>query len=77
MSDLAEPPKLDKCICGGEAVFNFERTPETRARTYWVQCTSCGTKGTGRFPISHEAAADWNTKPENFPVHLYGPADDA
>lgn len=77
MSDFVQPPKLDKCICGGVAGLNFERTPETRARMYWVQCTSCGTMGSGRFPTSDEAANDWNTKPENFPVHLYGTAEDS
>lgn len=76
MSDLAQPPKLDKCICGGDANFNFERTPETRATMFWIQCTSCGTMGSGRFPSSQEAAVDWKTKPENFPVHLYGEAEE-
>ncbi|MEJ7846573.1 MAG: hypothetical protein WKF92_00625 [Pyrinomonadaceae bacterium] len=75
MSDLAEPPKLDKCICGGEAGLNFERTPETRARMYWVQCGACGATGSGHFPNSHDASTDWNTKPENFPVHLYETTD--
>ena len=76
MSDLAQPPNLGKCICGGTGGFNFERTPETRITMFWVQCTSCGTLGSRRFSTSQEAAADWNNKPENFPLHLYGTTDE-
>jgi len=77
MSELVEPPKLDKCICGGEGAFNFERTPETRITMFWIQCTACGVKGSRSFPSSQEAAIDWNTKPENFPRHLYGIIDES
>ncbi len=76
MSEIAQPPHLEKCICGGEGGFNFERERENRLITYWVQCLVCGTLGSNRFPSSKEAADDWNSKPENFPNRLYGASEE-